>query len=97
MEIKNVTQFANFIKQNDIARLDGIFSQIVDCIDNYSKACNCHKVEDKRRMYDNCNKLYVNAIRNAMPRLKSEILSKIPERQISFYADNGSLISIVSR
>ena len=97
MKINNVTQFSNFIEQNDISKLDGIFSQIVNCINNYSKACNCYKLEDKQRMYVDCNKLYNNAIRNVVPRFKGDILSKIPERQISFYADNGSLISIVSR
>ena len=97
MNIGNITQFSSFISSNNIGHLDGIFSQIVNCINNYSAKCNCYKLEDKQRMYADCNKLYNNAIRNVVPRFKNEILSKIPERQISFYTDNGTLISIVSR
>lgn len=97
MTIGNVTQFANFITSQGLNRLDGTLQQIVTCINNYSTACNCHKVEDKRKMYDNCNRLYSDAVRHVIPKLKNEILAKIPERQVSFHMDNGTLILILSR
>lgn len=95
MEIRNVTQFSNFITTNGIINLDSIFHQIVMCIDKYSSACNCHNANEKLQMYNNCNKLYLDAIRHIVPILKSSILSKVSGRRIMFYIDNGTLISIV--
>lgn len=97
MEIKNVTQFCNFIKSNNLTALDSVFSQIITCINNYAASCNCHKVQDKQKIYDNCNRLYTDAVRNIVPKFKNVILPKIPEGRISFYVDNGGLISILSR
>lgn len=97
MDIRNVTQFASFISANGFQQLDGIFRQSVDCINGYSSACNCYKVEDKQRLYAACNKLYMDAVRHVVPRFKTIILAKIPDRQISFFSDNGTLIGIVSR
>jgi hypothetical protein len=97
VDIKNVTQFSNFITSNGLMQLDGIFSQIVQCLATYSSACNCYKVQDKQLMYANCNKLYANAVAHIVPRFKNIILPKIADRQISFYMDNGTLISTISR
>lgn len=97
MEIRNATQFANFIESNGLQTLDGGFVQAVQCVKNYSAACNCYKVEDKRRIYDMCCKLYMNLVTNLVPKFKNVILQKIPEGRISFYNDNGGLIAIVSR
>lgn len=97
MDIRNVTQFASFISANGFQQLDGILRQAVDCLTGYSAACNCYKVEDKQRMYAACNKLYMDAVRHVIPRFKNVILAKIPDRQITFYSENGTLITIVSR
>jgi hypothetical protein len=97
MDIRNVTQFCNFITSNGFNKSNGSLQQIVSCIDGYSAACNCHKVEDKQKMYAICNKLYSDAIKHIVPTLKHEFLSKTSERQIIFYSDNGTLISILSR
>ena len=97
MDIRNVTQFAAFISNNGLQSMDGMLRQIVDCITGYAAACNCYKVEDKQRMYGACNRMYLDAVRHIVPRFKNEILAKIPDRQISFFSDNGTLIAIVSR
>jgi hypothetical protein len=41
--------------------------------------------------------MYLNGVRHVIPKFKNEILAKIPDHKISFYADNGTLIAIVSR
>ena len=97
MEIRNVTQFANFLKGNNLSRLDGMLQQLVNCIDNYTVHCNCHKLEDKRKMYDTCNKLYFNTAHNLCPRFKNEFLATTAERQINIYTENGQLIISISR
>lgn len=97
MDINNVTQFVNFIVSNQFGALDTTFVQLVNCINNFSAACNCHKVEDKRKFYNQCNKLYIDAVRIVVPKHKNVILARVPEGRITFRSDNGSLIAIVSR
>jgi len=97
MTIGNVTQFSNFITGHGLNRLDGTLQQVVACIDNYAAACNCHKAEDKQKMYEICNRLYSDAVRHVIPKLKNEILAKIPERQVSFHMENGTVMLILSR
>ncbi len=97
MDISNPTQFASFISANNLQMLDATFRQLVECINNYAASCTCWKLEDKQRIYAQCCNLYIMGVKHIVPRFKNEILAKIPDRQISFYADNGTLIGIVSR
>lgn len=97
MEIRNVTQFSNWISSSGIASTDPVFQQIVKCMNNYTASCNCHKVQDKQNIYNACNKMYVDAVRIVLPRLKNTILTNVPGGKITFYLDNGSIIATVSR
>jgi len=97
MDIRNPTQFVNFIKQNGLENLDMNFLQLVQCIDKFSHACNCHRGEEKQRMYNNCSVIYMNSVRGVVPRFKNELLSKTEDRQIQFFLDNGSLIGLICR
>ena len=97
MEIRNVTQFANFMSSNELANLDSIFQQIIQCVNSYASACNCYKVEDKLKLYNNCTRMYSDAVKIVVPKLKNVILAKVPLGKISFYTDNGTLITTVSR
>ena len=97
MDIRNATQFANFVSKKNLVNLDMSFQQVVFCINNYNAACNCWKAEQKKKLYDNCTVAYQNAVQNIIPKFKNEFLSKTEERQIQFYLDNGSLIGLVCR
>ena len=97
MDIHNVTEFANFVITNNLISGDSTLKQVADCITNYRAACACYKVEDKKKIYESCNRLYHHTVKHIVPRLKSEFLSKTSERQISFYDDQNQLIAIVSR
>lgn len=97
MEIRNPTQFARFLSDNDLMKLDSTFVQLVKCINEFATACTCHKREDKMRIYSACNKLYISGAQHVAPRLKNEFLSKTTDRQISFYTEQGQLLSILSR
>jgi hypothetical protein len=97
MNIRNATQFANFVSKGNLVNLDMSFQQVVFCINNYSAACNCWKADQKKKLYDNCSTTYMNSVRNVVPKFKNEFLSKTEDRQIQFYLDNGSLIGIVCR
>jgi hypothetical protein len=96
MDIRNVTQFANFLGGNDLVRLDGMFQQIINCVNSYDAGCNCYKLEDKRKLYELCNRLYFDAARHLGHRFKHEFLAKTSERQINVYTENGQLIISIS-
>ena len=96
MTIKGAIQFSDFVSAHGLADQDSLFRQIVNCTNNFKAACNCYNKEDKLRMYDTCNRLYSEAVRNVIPKLKMVVLSKIPERQISFYYDRGDLIKLIT-
>ena len=97
MEIRNVTQFASFVGNNGLSTLDHRFRQIVVCMGDFLRHCNCHKRADKDRIYQNCNRMYIEAARDAAGKFKYQFLEKTSERQILFYTENGSLIGIASR
>lgn len=96
MDIKNPTQFATFISNNGLSGLDPIFNQIVICMNEFIRACDCHKREDKENIYLNCNKLFVQSVKVAS-RFKTQFLACTSERQILFYTENGNVIAIMSR
>jgi len=97
MEIRNVTQFANFISAGNLQGLDMNLQQIIYCVNDYAAACNCHRGENKRKKYDECTRIYAEAVKNILPKFKNDFLSKTSERQISFFLDNGNIIGIICR
>jgi hypothetical protein len=97
MDIRNATQFANFISQHGLASLHPTFQQVVTCIHDYSVACNCHANENKATLYNNCNNMYNSGATVASTKFRSIFLSKIPDRIISFFNDSGKIIAIASR
>lgn len=97
MDIRNTTQFANFIGANDFTKLDNALLEIVLCINNFSAACDCHNRNDKMIIYNTCQGIYYNAVRNVLPKHQGAILSKTGTNHIAFYTDGGALIGIISR
>ena len=97
MNIKNVTEFATFISQHNLAALDSSLQQVVNCLNGYKAACSCWKAEDKAKVYDTCNRVYYHAVKHVVPKLKTSFFAVVPERQISFYNDNNQVIAIISR
>lgn len=97
MDFKNPTEFARFLSNNELSRLDSTFSQLINCINNYATACTCDKREDKLKLYGVCTKLYQDGARHIVSRFKNEFLSKTTDRQIALYTEAGQLILIISR
>jgi len=97
MNISNITQFVSFISDNNLTSLDSSLQQVQQCFHSYATACSCYNQEDKIRLYNSCNKAYIQAVSHVIPRFRNEFLSKTTERQISFYSENGQLLFILSR
>jgi hypothetical protein len=97
MNISSPTDMARFVSANELVHLDQNFSQLVNCINNYAVACNCHKKEDKDKLYGVCTRLYLDGARHVVSRFKHQFLAKTTDRQIAFYTEQGQLIVIMSR
>lgn len=97
MDIQNATQFASFISNSGLADLDNTFNQLVTCMWDYLRHCNCHKREDKTRIYARCNRLYEVGAKLASGRFANEFLAKTGDHRITCYNDAGQIIAIVSR
>jgi hypothetical protein len=97
MDIRNVTQFSNFVEANDLARLDASLQAIVSCMAEYKRGCDCWRREERDAQYSKCVKLYLSTARTIVPRFKNEFLAKTAERQIILYTENGGVIVLLSR
>jgi hypothetical protein len=94
MEIKNVTQFNNFISGNNLSNSHPNFSKLTLCLTDYSRMCNCGNQIDRDKKYNECNQLYIQAINSISPQLKYLMMSKITDSYISFNVDNRHIKSI---
>lgn len=97
MDISGPAGFVGYLASIGMSNKDSSFIQLSNCVANFQAACNCYKKEDKQRMYDTCNKLYVDSVRHVVPRFTNEFLNKTPDRQLKFLTDRGDLLRIVSR
>jgi hypothetical protein len=97
MDIRNATQFSTFVANNGLTDLDPVLRQIVSCIGDFARHCNCHGRAAKAAIYVNCCILYNQGAKLASTRFKDAFLSKTTDRNISFFADNGELIATVTR
>lgn len=97
MDIRNATQFADFLSSSGLSTLDSSFIQIINCANNFRSMCNCYKASDKAKMYNQCNQMYANSVSYVIPKFKNQLLSKTSDRSIYFYSDSGALIGKVTR
>jgi uncharacterized cysteine cluster protein YcgN (CxxCxxCC family) len=96
MDINGPASFYNFIKSIHLIDKDSSFVEISNCILDLG-TCSCKSRDEKLSKLQHCNKLYIQLVNNIIPKLKYELLNKIPDRQISFYSDTGKLLMIISR
>lgn len=97
MEIRNPTQMASFVQSNGLDQLNMVFRQLVICIGDFVRHCDCHSRADKDKIYLNCKRLYNHAASLAHGTYKDQFLNATTERQIAFYTEGGILIGIASR
>jgi hypothetical protein len=97
MDIRNVTQFYNFITQNDMVNLHSALQQISDCIHNYQLACSCYDGTVRNKTYQDCNRKYIDAVRSAVPSLSAQFLSKTGNNTIEFFWDETNYIRSIRR
>ncbi len=97
MDIRNTTQFSSFLSANGLTGLDSVFGQLVTCMGDFNRTCDCHGRANKNAIYVRCCGLYVHGAQLAASTYRNQFLSKTSETQISFFADNGELIARANR
>lgn len=97
MDIRGPMGFADYLSANGMTTKESSFIQLFNCVNNFRAACNCYKKEDKQRMSDTCNRIYMDCVRHVVPRFTNDFLNKTPDRQLKFYTNTGDLLRIVSR
>jgi len=94
MDIRNLTQFYNFIKSNNLVELDMTFQAFSRCVDDYTAMCNCGSKDKKKNKYDECNRLYIQSVSSAI-KLSRQFLEKTGQ-PINFYYDEMNFIKTLS-
>ena len=96
MEIRNVTQFQNFLLGNGLINLHPQFGELVNCMNEYSRLCACIGT-DKNKAYNGCNSMYASVAERVVPALKHQFLAKTGDPTMTFFQDESKFISTISR
>ena len=98
MEIKNATQFVNFIVDHKLQNLHPSFNAIVICLNDYKRFCvGCSSVTKRDEIYNNCNQQYEQIIKGVLLNFTGQFLSAVNESRISFYKDEVKYLGSISR
>ena len=87
MDIRNVTEFRNFLTTTRLTGLHQSIDAVLHCVMDYERGCNCWKTNDKQRIYNNCKMLYQTAVSLVMCSYKGQFLAHAPDGRICFYQD----------
>jgi len=94
MEIRNVTEFRNFVNGNGLRNIHGDIDAVATCVMDYERGCNCWNSGDRQKIYNTCKALYVKSIAVIQTQLASLFLSKVPGHRIVFFQDGIPIGSV---
>ena len=87
MDIRNATEFRNFLNIAQLRGLHQSFDAVCHCMMDYERGCDCWKSNQKQKVYENCKMMYQNAVALAMCSYKGQFLARTPDGQICFFQD----------
>jgi len=96
MDIRNVTEFRNFVNANQLNGLSKEIQAVTICITDYERGCSCWKEGDRQKIYDNCKALYIRAVGIITSQFSSQFVEKTPDKRVNFFQD-GVPIGAVGR
>lgn len=96
MRINNAIEMYNLLNTFGLVDKNSKTKEFSNCILSIQN-CACTSRNDKLKIQQHCNKLYVELVHWVTSNMKLDFLSRITERQISFYSDTGKLLMIISR
>lgn len=96
MDIHNVTEFRNFVNNNQLRNLHADIDAVANCVMDYERGCNCWKENQRQKLYDNCKTLYRRAIGIISTTYKPHFMKYVTDQQLNFYID-GRIIGSIRR
>ena len=96
MDIKNVTEFRNYIDLNQLRSLNPSFEAAAICVMDYERGCSCWNNNDRQTTYNNCKVLYARAVGVISQSFRAQFMAKCPDMSLNFYQD-GCLIASIRR
>lgn len=87
MEIRNVTEFSNFVNGNGLRGLHPDIEAVSICVMDYERGCNCWKGNARQKIYNNCKSLYTKSVGTVLGSFSSHFLSKCGDYCITFMQD----------
>jgi hypothetical protein len=85
MDIRNVTEFRNFVNSNQLRGLHKDIEAVSICVMEYERECNCWKNNDRQKIYENCKSLYTKAVGTVINSFKPHFLSHVSDQNLTFY------------
>lgn len=96
MEIRNVTEFRNFIDDAKLRGLHQDIDAVAICVMDYERGCNCWRGNARQKIYNNCKALYVKSMGVILGAFANHFLSHCKDHGITFMQD-GILIGSLRR
>lgn len=96
MDIKTPTEFKNYVQANGLSNLHQDITQVLTCISEYERGCNCWQSSDRTKLYNNCKALYIKAVNSILTTYKAHFLQFTIDKQLNFYLD-GRIIGSIRR
>lgn len=94
MEIRNVTEFRNFVNGNGLRGIHPDIDAVAICVMEYERGCNCWKGNARQQIYNNCKALYIKSMGAVLGTFAGHFLSHCRDNCLTFMQDGipiGSL------
>lgn len=96
MDIRNVTEFRNFVDAHGLRSLHRDIEATCVCVMDYERGCSCWNNSDRQKIYNNCKGLYARSVGVIVKMFSPQFLNFAPKNIITFWQD-GIAIGTIRR
>lgn len=96
MDIRNITEFRNFVDRNGLRSLHHDIEAVSICVADYERGCSCWNAGDRDKVYNNCKCLYLKSVGISIRQFAPQFLAASQGQAINFLQD-GNLIGSIRR
>lgn len=95
MRINNAIEFFHFIRGNGLTNICPDTTALVQCMEEYSRMCNCDPEAARSAKLNNCKRIYSTFLSKSS-QFKDILLSKISDNVLILCVD-GQIVTTLSR
>jgi hypothetical protein len=96
MDIRNVTEFRNFVNNNKLRNLHSDIDAVSICVMDFERGCTCWDGGARQKIYNNCVILYERSMGVVLTSFKPHFLAHTIDQAMTFYID-GRVIGSMRR